>query len=110
MRLASVLSAFFRFILVLVPCYAERQLKLDLYDAAGLDAAGANAHALGSAIDFGLHWLEVYIPAAAGLVVRVRDVVTELRAFAAEITFGCHCVGAPELEYYRLNRNNFPLR
>ena len=59
-------------------------------DFACLDAAGADAHALAAAVDFGLDGLEVHVPAAAGGVVGVRDVVAELRAFAAEITFVCH--------------------
>jgi hypothetical protein len=59
-------------------------------DFAGLDAAGADADALASAVDLGLDGLEVHVPAAAGGVVGVRDVVAELRAFAAKITFVCH--------------------
>jgi hypothetical protein len=63
---------------------------LAFYDFAGLDAAGADAHALAAAIDLGLDGLQVDVPATAGGVVGVRDVVAELRAFAAEITFLCH--------------------
>jgi hypothetical protein len=59
-------------------------------DFAGLDAAGADADALAAAVGFGFDGLEIYIPAATGGVVCVRDVVAELRAFAAEITFVCH--------------------
>ena len=59
-------------------------------DFAGLDAAGADADALASAVDLGLDGLEVHVPAAAGGVVGVRDVVAELRAFAANITYLCH--------------------
>jgi hypothetical protein len=59
-------------------------------DLARLDAAGADAHALADAVDLGLHRLQVHVPAAAGGVVGVGDVVSELRAFAAEFTFGCH--------------------
>jgi len=57
---------------------------------AGLDAAGADANALASAVDLGLDGPEVHVPAATGRVVGVRDVVAELRAFAAKITFVCH--------------------
>jgi hypothetical protein len=64
--------------------------SLALYDFAGLDAAGADAHALADAVGDGLHRLQVDVPATAGGVVGVRDVVTELRAFAAKITFLCH--------------------
>ena len=59
-------------------------------DFAGLDAAGADADALASAVDLCLDGPEVHVPAAAGGVVGVRDVVAELRAFAAKITFVCH--------------------
>ena len=63
---------------------------LALYDFAGLDAAGADAHALAGAVDLGLDGLEVHVPTTAGGVMGVRDVVAELRAFAAKITFLCH--------------------
>ena len=59
-------------------------------DFAALDAAGADANALASAVNLGLDGLEVDVPATAGGVVGVRDVVAELRAFAAKITFVCH--------------------
>jgi hypothetical protein len=59
-------------------------------DFAGFDAAGADANALASAFDLGLDGLQIHVPAATGGVVGVRDVVAELRAFAAEITFVCH--------------------
>jgi len=67
-----------------------RRNALAFDDFAGLDAAGADAHAFASAVDLGLDGLEVYVPAAASGVVGVRDVVAELRAFAAKITFLCH--------------------
>ena len=63
---------------------------LALDDFAGLDAAGADADALAATIDLSLDGLKVHVPAAAGGVVGVGDVVAELRAFAAEITFLCH--------------------
>jgi hypothetical protein len=61
-------------------------------DFAGLDAAGADADALAvaAAFDLGLHRAQVDVPTAAGGVIGVGDVVAELRAFAAEIAFGCH--------------------
>jgi hypothetical protein len=65
-------------------------VSLAFNDFSGLDAAGADADALASAVDLGLDGLEVHVPAAAGGVVGVRDVVAELRAFAAKITFVCH--------------------
>jgi hypothetical protein len=59
-------------------------------DLAGLDAACADAHALTDAVHLGLYRLKVYVPATPGGVMGVGDVITELRAFAAEITFSCH--------------------
>ena len=59
-------------------------------DFTGLDAAGADAHALAAAIDLCLDGLKVYVPATPGGVVGVRDIVAKLRAFAAKITFLCH--------------------
>lgn len=72
--------------------FVFKSLGLAFDDFAGLDAAGADAHALAHAIELGLHRLQVDVPAAAGRVVGVRDVVAELRAFAAKITFLCHDV------------------
>src|ERR1700675_2420867 len=69
--------------------YTLREFALALDDFAGLDAAGADAHALAGAVHLGLYRLQIDIPAAAGGVVGVRDVVAELRAFAAKITFLC---------------------
>ena len=66
--------------------------KSGLDDLAGLDAGGADAHALAAAIHLGFDFLEVGIPATPGGVVRVRDVVSELRTFAAKLTFLCHDV------------------
>ena len=57
---------------------------------AGLDAAGADAHTLACAVDLSLHGLQVYVPTTPRGVVGVRDIVAELRAFAAKITFLCH--------------------
>jgi hypothetical protein len=59
-------------------------------DFAGLDAAGTDADALASASDLGFNRLQVDVPPTSGSVVGVRDVVAELRAFAAEITFMRH--------------------
>ena len=59
-------------------------------DVTGLDAAGADAYALACAVDLSLDGLQVYVPATTGGVVGVRDVVAELRAFAAKITLVCH--------------------
>src|ERR1700687_6234619 len=46
-----------------------RSLGLAFDDLAGLDAAGADAHALAAAIDLGLDGLQVDVPAATGGVV-----------------------------------------
>jgi hypothetical protein len=59
-------------------------------DFAGLNTAGADAHTLAYTVHLGLDGLQIDVPAAPSGVVGVRDVVTELRAFAAEITFSCH--------------------
>lgn len=64
--------------------------SLRFNDLAGLDAACAYANALAGTFDNSLHRLQVHVPAPPGRVVGVGDVVTELRAFAAEITFLRH--------------------
>jgi len=65
---------------------------LCLGDFAALDAVGADANALAGAVDERLDGLEVDAPAPAGHVVRVGDVVAELRPFAAQITYLRHCL------------------
>lgn len=65
-------------------------VRLCLDHFSGLDATGADANALAGRIDFGLHRLQVDIPAAPRDVVRVRDVIAELRLFAANFTYLCH--------------------
>jgi hypothetical protein len=67
-------------------------VKLAFDDFAGLDAAGADAHPLAAAIHLSLYGLQIDVPAAAGRVVGVGDIVAKLRAFAAKITFLCHDV------------------
>ena len=64
--------------------------RLCLGDFAALDATGADADALGIAVDEGLDGLQVHVPAAAGNVVRVRNVIAELRTFAANVAYLCH--------------------
>ena len=59
-------------------------------DFAGLDAAGADAHTLADTVYDGLDGLQVHVPATAGRVVGVRDIVAELRSLAAEFTFLSH--------------------
>ena len=58
---------------------------LRLGNLARLDATGANADALSVSVDQCLDGLQIHVPAAARDVVRVRDVVTKLRPFAANI-------------------------
>jgi hypothetical protein len=69
---------------------ARRDSRLSLDDLAGLDAAGAHAYTLAGSSNDCLDRLQVYVPAAAGGVVGVGDVVAELRTLAAEITFLRH--------------------
>ena len=68
---------------------AYRNLRLG--DFAALDAVGAHADPLGCSVYEGVNGLQVRVPAAPGYVVSVRDVVTELRAFAAYVAYLCHC-------------------
>ena len=75
-----------------MPLHRKGLPALGLGDLAALDAAGAHANALGRAVDQGLDGLQINVPAAAGHVVRVRDVVTELRTLAANIAYLCHDV------------------
>ena len=57
---------------------------------AGLQAGGAYAHALVSAVDAGAHRPQVNVPAPAAHVVSVADLISKLRAFAADIANLCH--------------------
>src|SRR5258708_4540692 len=63
---------------------------LGLGDFAGLDAAGADANALVAAAYLRLYRAQIDVPPAPADVVRVGDVVAELRAFAANLTYLCH--------------------
>ena len=65
-------------------------MGLGFDDLAGLDAASADANALVATIDFSLNRAKIYVPATLGHVVRVRDLVTELRTFAADFAYLCH--------------------
>lgn len=58
--------------------------RLCLDDFAALDAAGADTQLLCAAFDLSLDRAKIDVPAPLSDVVRVRDVVTELRAFAAD--------------------------
>lgn len=65
-----------------------KKLRLDHF--AGLNAPGADANALARRVHLGLDRLQIDVPAATGNVVRVRDIVTELRLLAADFTDLCH--------------------
>jgi len=64
--------------------------RLCLGDLAVFDAAGADPDALGVTVDERFDCLQIYTPAAAGDVVRVRNVVAELRTFPADVAYLCH--------------------
>ena len=61
-----------------------------LGDFAFLDATGADPDPLGLAVHQRLDRLQIYAPAPPRDVVGVRDIVAELRAFPADITYLCH--------------------
>ena len=69
---------------------------LCLGDLAFFDATGADPDPLGLAVYQCLDSLQIHAPLAAGDVVGVRDIVTELRAFPADIAYLCHDL-APNL-------------
>jgi hypothetical protein len=56
---------------------------LCLYDFARFDATGAHANPLVTALDLGLDRSKIHVPAPLGNVVRVGNLITELRTFAA---------------------------
>src|SRR5579859_1331743 len=59
---------------------------------ARLEAGGANAHAFVRAVDARAHRPQVHVPAAAAHVVGVADLVSKLRAFAADVANLCHLI------------------
>lgn len=64
---------------------------LDVFDhLASLEAGGANANALGGAIDERTHRLEVGIPTTVGDVMSVADIVAKLGFFTANFTLTGH--------------------
>jgi hypothetical protein len=64
-------------------------------DFAGLEAAGADADALGAARDYGANGLKIRVEAAVSAIVGVADLMTELRPFAAHFTALGHCCTPP---------------
>jgi hypothetical protein len=63
-------------------------LRLD--DLAGFDAPSADANALVAAVNFSFDRTKIHVPATLGHIVRMRDLVTELRTFAADFANLCH--------------------
>src|SRR6476660_7029534 len=61
-------------------------------DLAGLEAGGADADALVGAVHAGAHGTQVHVPAAAAHVVSVADLISKLRAFAADVANLCHLI------------------
>ena len=66
----------------------EKNLRFDDFTAA--QAGGANAHALCSSADAGVHRTQINIPAPLSDVMRVADAVSRLRLLAADIALLCH--------------------
>ena len=56
----------------------------------GLDAARAHTNPLRRAIHKSLHRLQIHVPPAPRHIVRVRNVISELRPFAANVAYLCH--------------------
>jgi hypothetical protein len=63
---------------------------LRLYDLAGLQAGGADAHPLGGAVHNRPYRTQVHIPAPTAYIMGVADVVSKLRPFAAHFAYSCH--------------------
>ena len=74
------------------PTLARVRLALRLDDFAGLDAASADPDALVAALHLGFDRVQVDVPAPTSDVVRVGNVVAELRLLAANFTNLCHDV------------------
>jgi hypothetical protein len=55
-----------------------------------LDAVSANANPLRGAVYQRLYGLQIGIPAPASDVMRVRNVIAELRTFTANVAYLCH--------------------
>src|SRR5579863_5327862 len=66
-----------------------------LGDLARADAAGADVHLLGCAVDDRTHVLDVRVPTTLGATVRERDVHAERRLLTADIADGCHDESLP---------------
>jgi hypothetical protein len=66
----------------------KERLRFD--DFAALEAAGADANTLANALHLGVNRAQIDVPAPLANVVRVTDVISELRPFAADFTYLCH--------------------
>src|SRR5271168_957972 len=64
--------------------------SLRLNDFAAAQAAGANSDALAVAVYLGVNRAQIDVPTPPRHVVRVADVVSELRPLAADLTYLCH--------------------
>ena len=66
------------------------EIKLTHYlsfgNLAAAQATGADPHALVARLGFSVYRAQIDVPAPPGDVMRVTDVVAELRAFAADFT------------------------
>ena len=67
-------------------CNVNKRRGLRLGYFAATQATGADPHALVAGLGFSVHWAQIDVPAPTSDVVRVTDVVAELRAFAADFT------------------------
>jgi hypothetical protein len=65
-------------------------LGLSLGNFAAAQTTGADAHTPAAARNLGAHWPQVDIPAPPLDVVRVTDIVSKLRTFAADFANLCH--------------------
>lgn len=53
-------------------------------------AGSADADTLGAALHFGTNRPQINVPAPPADIVRVADIISELRPLAAHITYLCH--------------------
>lgn len=65
-------------------------LFLGFYHFAAAQAGRAHTNALGRASNLRAHWAQVDVPTSLTDIVRVADIVPELRPLAADITYLCH--------------------
>ena len=65
---------------------SSRSLHLSSFDSSGLQAACADMHPLGTAVDFALYPFDIRFPYCIGLSIRMAYIMTELNAFPTNIT------------------------